>query len=38
VKIYSLTRAGRKQLHEQAADWRRATDIVERFFRIVDTP
>jgi PadR family transcriptional regulator, regulatory protein PadR len=38
VKIYSLSRAGRKQLHEQAADWRRATDIVERFFRIVDTP
>src|SRR5438105_13491173 len=29
VKIYSLTRAGRKQLHEETAEWQRATGIVE---------
>src|SRR5215468_7588186 len=34
VKIYSLTRSGRKQLEQEAADWQRATGIVERFFRI----
>src|SRR5262245_36643005 len=34
VKIYSLTRAGRKQLQREAAQWQRATGIVERFFRI----
>jgi PadR family transcriptional regulator len=34
VKIYSLTRAGRKQLHKEAAQWQRATGIVERFFKI----
>src|SRR5215203_3402866 len=31
VKIYSLTRAGRTQLHREEADWQRATGIVERF-------
>jgi PadR family transcriptional regulator PadR len=34
VKVYSLTRAGRKQLHMEAVQWQRATGIVERFFRI----
>jgi len=36
VKIYSLTRAGRKQLEEEAAQWQRATGIVDRFFRIAE--
>jgi PadR family transcriptional regulator len=34
VKVYSLTRAGRKQLEAEAAEWRRATGIVDRFFKI----
>jgi PadR family transcriptional regulator len=34
VKLYSLTRAGRKQLAEQEAQWQRATGIVARFFKI----
>ena len=34
VKVYSLTRAGRKQLQKEAAQWQRATGIVDRFFRI----
>jgi PadR family transcriptional regulator PadR len=34
VKIYSLTRTGRKQLQQEAAQWQRATGIVERFFKI----
>jgi transcriptional regulator len=34
VKIYSLTRGGRRHLEQEAADWQRATGIVERFFRI----
>src|SRR5215475_6341833 len=34
VKIYALTRAGRTQLHEEEAQWQRATGIVARFFRI----
>jgi PadR family transcriptional regulator len=34
VKIYSLTRAGRKQLHKEEAQWQRATGIVERFLKI----
>jgi PadR family transcriptional regulator len=34
VKVYSLTRQGRKQLDEQQAEWLRATSIVDRFFRI----
>jgi transcriptional regulator len=36
VKVYSLTRAGRKQLDEQEAEWQRATGIVERFFNITE--
>ena len=34
VKVYSLTREGRKQLDEQEAQWHRATGIVARFFKI----
>jgi transcriptional regulator len=34
VKVYALTRAGRKQLHMEEAQWQRATGIVERFFKI----
>jgi PadR family transcriptional regulator PadR len=34
VKVYALTRAGRKQLQTEEAEWRLATDIVDRFFRI----
>ena len=36
VKIYALTRAGRKRLHAEHAQWQRATSIVERFFTIVE--
>ena len=38
VKIYSLTRAGRKQLHNEEAQWQRAASIVERFLKISETP
>ena len=34
VKIYSLTRAGRKQLHNEEAQWQRAASIVGRFLKI----
>jgi PadR family transcriptional regulator, regulatory protein PadR len=34
VKVYALTRAGRKQLHLEESQWQRATGIVERFFKI----
>src|SRR4051812_22327658 len=34
VKVYSLTRLGRRQLQAQEAEWQRATSIVERFFKI----
>jgi PadR family transcriptional regulator PadR len=34
VKIYALTRAGRKQLQKEEAQWQRASGIVERFFKI----
>jgi PadR family transcriptional regulator PadR len=36
VKIYSLTRAGRKQLQKEEAQWQRATGIVARFFKIAE--
>lgn len=38
VKIYSLTRAGRKQLDAQHAEWLRATAIVGRFLKISEDP
>ncbi len=34
VKIYTLTRAGRKQLHAEEEDWQRASGIVQRFLAI----
>jgi transcriptional regulator len=34
VRIYTLTRAGRKELEKQEAQWQRATGIVERFLKI----
>ena len=38
VKIYSLTRAGRKQLLSEEAQWHRTTGIIERFFKIAGDP
>ena len=38
VKIYSLTRAGKKQLLAEEAQWQRTTGIIERFFKIVEDP
>ena len=37
VKVYSLTRAGRKQLQVEQEQWRRATNIVERFLNISES-
>ena len=34
VKVYALTRAGRKQLQAEEAEWRFAAGIVDRFFSI----
>ena len=34
VKIYSLTRAGRKQLTREEQQWQRSTGIIARFFNI----
>jgi PadR family transcriptional regulator PadR len=34
VKLYALTRAGRKQLDAEEAQWQRAASIVERFLKI----
>jgi len=34
VKVYTLTRAGRKQLQTAETDWRTAASIVDRFFSI----
>jgi DNA-binding PadR family transcriptional regulator len=34
VKLYALTRAGRRQLRVEEADWQRTTGIVARFFKI----
>jgi PadR family transcriptional regulator, regulatory protein PadR len=38
VKIYALTRAGRKQLNKEEAQWQRAANIVERFLKISEGP
>ena len=38
VKIYALTRAGRKQLQQEEAQWQRAAGIVERFLKIDENP
>ena len=34
VKIYSLTRAGRRRLQQEEAQWHRASGIIDRFFKI----
>ena len=34
VKVYALTRTGRRQLRAQEAAWQHATGIVARFFAI----
>jgi transcriptional regulator len=34
VKIYALTRTGRRQLEKEEAEWQRAAGIVERFLHI----
>jgi len=34
VKVYALTRAGRRQLRVEEKEWHSATALVERFFRI----
>ena len=36
AKFYKLTRAGRKQLAEEAAEWNQTTAIVARFFAPVE--
>ena len=36
VKIYALTRSGRKRLTADEAAWHHATGIVARFFKIQD--
>ena len=38
VKVYALTKAGRKQLRAEAAAWEHATGIVARFFKILKDP
>lgn len=34
VKVYALTKTGRKQLRIEEAAWQQATGIVSRFFKI----
>lgn len=36
AKFYKLTRAGRKQLAEEAAEWNQTTAIVARFFAPIE--
>ena len=36
VKVYSLTKAGRKQLKKEEAAWAHATGLVARFLQIQD--
>jgi len=38
VKLYALTRSGRRQLRIQEAEWRDATGIVARFLEIQEDP
>ena len=38
VKAYTLTKAGRKQLLVEEAEWQHATGIVGRFFEIQEDP
>lgn len=36
VKVYALTRAGRRQLRAEEASWKQTVGLVARFFRIQD--
>ncbi len=38
VKVYALTRAGKRRLRVAEADWRQATGVVARFFAIQEEP
>jgi transcriptional regulator len=38
VRIYTLTRDGRRQLHKEEVQWQRAASIVERFLKISENP
>lgn len=38
VKVYALTKAGRRQLRVEEAEWRKATGLVARFFDIEGEP
>lgn len=38
VRIYTLTRGGRKQLHKEEAQWQRAAGIVDKFLKISESP
>jgi len=38
VKVYTLTKSGRKQIAVQEAEWQQATGIVARFFDIQEDP
>jgi transcriptional regulator len=38
VKIYSLTKAGRKQLAREEEQWQRSAGIIARFFNISEDP
>lgn len=38
VKVYGLTKAGRRQVRVEEADWQHAQGIVARFLKIEDEP
>jgi transcriptional regulator len=38
VKVYALTKAGRRRWPTEEATWKRATGIVARFFAIQENP
>jgi PadR family transcriptional regulator, regulatory protein PadR len=38
VRIYALTRTGRKRLQQEEAQWQRAAGIIERFLKISEDP
>ena len=38
AKYYRITRVGRKQLHSEARDWNRTTDIVSAFLALSSEP
>ena len=37
VRIYTLTRSGRKRLQTEEAQWQRAASIVDRFLKITES-